>query len=425
MCSMQIYFYSFLMLPFSVSACGTKAMTNDGHDLSDSALSDLGIPSDGNFAAAAHESLPSLPKMGNGILPSLRLVTIVTPQETYATELHQFGDQLVQGTWYSSFAGEYGLGTPTSHVFLTGPALGSYPSGMLRSDVQNYIAQVIIARPEVSPNGSTVYLVYLPDGVIFDPSQSSGTGHHFQLAGSNGTLGDSGAAIQRTPNVASVIDWLTMIAAHEVAEAVTDSGGGWGRPTGNGYVIELGGAMPWNASVWIENEVSNKSEVGDLCDGTRFTLGGFAYQRIFSNTANALGGDPCVPALSIPYFSISAPHEWYSAIAGQGIDISVTGWSTGPTDDWEVQVFTDSPQLQQNFTATLVSTTTAKIGSTTYPTLNNGVTAVLHVQPLATAASGWWGVVLLNSRHFDPSMPGHSILTEDVYHQAVIGIYIP
>ena len=377
-----------------------------------------------DWEPAPHAPMPTIPRVGDGLLSPVRIVTITMPGETLAENLARFGDHLARGAWWSSFAAEYALAPPAGHVAVTGPAPWSFPEGMHRDEVQAYIAMVIDAHPELAPDGRTVYLLYLPDSVILAPTQSIAHGHHFPLAGSHGALGDAGAVIERNPAAVSELDALTAIASHEIAEAATDRGGGWGLDTGDGWILALDGRRPWDASVWVENEVSDKAESADLCGGTRVRIDGFAYQRIFSNRAALDAGDPCVPALDLPYFNATTPASWYAAAAGSTITIPLIGWSTEATSDWEVTVL---PRAQRpvpaDFAAQVIGARTTAIGDQTYPLLQNGESVEIEVHLPAGVASGWWGIVDIHSRHLDPAT-GRSVPGEDVLHQYVVGVYL-
>src|SRR5262245_21436661 len=94
-----------------------------------------------------HAPMPTIPRVGDGLLSPVRIVTITMPGEALAENLGRFGDHLARGAWWSSFAEEYALAPPAGHVAVTGPAPSSFPEGMHREDVQAYIAMVIDTHP--------------------------------------------------------------------------------------------------------------------------------------------------------------------------------------------------------------------------------------------------------------------------------------
>ncbi len=380
-----------------------------------------GTAADGPFVMASHRPFPMIPPAAGGpvVLESFRLVSIVTPGDPLAAELQQFGDGLVTSAWFASFAGEYGLGTPGGHVFLTGVQTFAGPS--TEANVIAYLESVIDANPSAAPDGHTVYLLYTPEGAS-TAAQCVYPGHHFPLPAPYGSRGDIGAVVERCAAL-TPINRATRLAAHEIAEGLTDPGGGWMLTSGNGYILTTNTVAPWMGDVWAENEVAGKSEVGDLCDGERVTENGFAYQRIYSNAAAVAGGDPCVPSLARPFFDTSAPQDWYPAAAGATVTVPVTGWSTGPVSDWEVTTVPLGRDATATATASIDSGSSVSLGGTTYATMNNGASATLTVTLPQGVASGWWGVVLLDSAHLDAS--GLPLSGEDIFHQWVVGVYVP
>ena len=80
--------------------------------------------------------------------------------------------------------------------------------------------------------------------------------------------------------------------------------------------------------------------MADLCDETT-VQGGYGLPTIWSNSAAAKGGDPCVPAIGLPYISVdpSPRHVTIPARAGASVDVTLTGWSTALVGDWLIRAF--------------------------------------------------------------------------------------
>src|SRR5204862_8266577 len=114
-----------------------------------------------------------------------------------------------------------------------------------------------------------------------------------------GARGDGMAVLNRCPaGFSSQLEMFEIVAAHEIAEAATD-------PTGAVWILWVDRGTPvQQASLWNQEETASSVEIGDLCIGTRITEGGHEYQRVFSNRAAQTGGDPCVPALPVPFFNV-------------------------------------------------------------------------------------------------------------------------
>lgn len=130
--------------------------------------------------------------------------------------------------------------------------------------------QVAGGGPVPAPTANSVYFVFLPPGVAVaaggDRSCQAFCGYHDHIAtqlfyavvpypNCAGCLGDLG-----------VLDALTSVSSHELAEAITDPIPGQG---------------------WYDD---NHGEIGDICAWQNTTLGGFTVQRLWSNRAAACIG---------------------------------------------------------------------------------------------------------------------------------------
>ncbi len=186
-----------------------------------------------------------------------------------------------------------------------------------------YLRSVISAGAP-SPSGTTCYLLYLPDGV-----HNSGPvpfdAYHAPFPSSAATLGDGWAVVSRSTPYGggeTQLQELTRAASHEVLEAATD-------PTWNSWSLDAVPATPWMGSIWRSFQDPGPIESADLCEGARrIEANGDEYQHFFSNAAAAANGDPCVPPASTsaePYFNVTTAADWYSATAGQRIDVPFTG----------------------------------------------------------------------------------------------------
>ena len=198
-------------------------------------------------------------------------------------------------------------------------------------------------------------------------------------------------------------DYMTRVASHEILEALTDPS------PGLGFFIDEA-APPWLGSAWAAGD---DDEVGDLCTSTRITLGGWTYQRIWSNVAASSGGDPCLPAMSQPYFNTSVAQEWFQIPAGGSMDIPVTAWATGPRADWYVYPLV-SP-LSAGFHARIASSKQQMLDGIAYNAVNNGESATLTVTA-PQAPSGTHAVIRVWSRTADGT---------DGAHFWLLGVFIP
>lgn len=386
---------------------------------------DLGLPSSsddygvadlggadlfGVSVPSAHRGFPELVRASTtGVLSPMRLVVIVAAGDPLMNDLYAFADAAVTSDWYGTVTGEYGVSPPSATVVHLGGA--AFPSGTaaLTSDaVAAYVQQTLAAATNPpSPDGKTLYLVYLPPGVSLQNNVAckgpAAAAYHHEY----GSGGDGFAVIQRCQNgFETQLQQLTIVGSHEIAEAATDTGGGW-------RVAAPDSTVPvWMSDPWLEYEDNRITEDGDLCIDTRILEGAYYYQRAFSNAAAAAGGDPCVPSLPMPYYGATTEKAWYAGIAGGKLQILITGWSTAPTSDWIVRAAVQD-------TSVAGAAWTAAAGGAV---LNDGKGASLTVTIPADAASGdWASIYLLAERH---DAKGHVLAGEDYAHLQMVGVYV-
>jgi hypothetical protein len=377
-------------------------------------------PPDGPFEPAPHRDFPQVPDNGGPVLAPMRLVTVVAQNDDLQDQLFAFGDALVTSAWWTAVGLDYGLGVAGPSVHVVGPAIA--PGTTLdQPTFTQYVTDAIQGGPE--PDGRTMYMLYLPEGVDVYYAPKNGVNTNCQFVGGFHRRylsgGDGIGIAQRCPLSPGVtqIQQLTHTGSHEILEGATDTNDGWA-------ITLPQGADPWTGSIWLEDEGNSHVELGDLCGGTRITEGSFVYSRIFSNSAATLGGDPCRPALPIPYYSTTAPQDWYTGAAGTTVSIPITGWSTAPVDDWIIRAAIpgqSDPSL--SFGALIDSPTTTTIGGTLYKTTNNGRSATLEVSVPPDAPSGAWVSVLIHSKRLDAS--GATPAGKDFHHDWIVGVHVP
>ncbi len=369
----------------------------------------------GPFVPAAHPPWPQVPANEGVVMHSMKLVTVVASGDALASDYFAFGDALVASQWWSSFSTEYGLGTPTQNVHVTGAAMTKNPN---EAAMKSYIEAAIAGTPAAAADGNTLYMLYLPPGIsILDDSSGNVNTNCDLYQGYHDAYDKSGDAFgvgQQCPIANTGLTQLqsmTLIASHEIAEAASDPvpGSGWAPPSPNTSAPWL--APAWNAAIY--------GEIGDLCFTTQITEGSYMYQRIWSNAAAAKGGDPCVPAFPQPYVNTSVPEQWYTIAPGGSLQIPVTGFSDRATADWWMWAtpYTSSDSSLQ-FTATVTSPTEIVEDAGTWPTTNNGRQATLTVTAPAGATSGTWATVLVESYPLvNPN--------QDPFELWILGVYVP
>jgi hypothetical protein len=338
--------------------------TNDDGGTTTNDAGKLPVDSGAPFVPATHPPYPQIPKNQGTVLSGMKLVTVVASNEdpTVATALFGLSDSMKTGTWFQTVGADYGVQPPASSIHITGAAMTTNPSP---SQMIAYINASISGHPEAAPDGNTFYMLYLPEGVWDTDSQ--------------GNLGISGS--------------------HEIIEAASDP------MPGQGYRMPpFSNSTPWNGSAWTYGA---GGENGDLCYGTSTYSGGFKLQRIWSNTAAAGQGDPCLPATGEPFYNTSVPQAWYTVSAGGTVQVPITGYSDKPHADWIIQAAVISARVQ-GFSATITSPTTLTVGGTKYPSINNAKTATMTITA-PNAASGSWAIFHIYSERRETSRRSHSV----------------
>jgi hypothetical protein len=322
---------------------------------------------------ASHPPFPVLGTLDGIVLAMPRLVVIVGPTEPMADQLFAFGDALLQSMWLTVVGKDYGVSAPATatSVHLTGAAV---PATMDETALRDYVNTTIAANPSVTADGNTIYLFFYPPGTSHGDNCGD-YGSHATLSTSKyaGKPTDALAWVQRCPlhPGQSEIDALTQVASHEFVESATDPfpRHGWTMPYQR-WALTSDGHPPWQISSWSYFQ-GNAVEVGDLCNATNITESSFVYQRSWSTTAAAKGGDPCVPPSPEPYFSASPASDWVELPPGKTTNVPITGWSTEARGDWNVHLYWGDT-FQAGYSATFP-------GGTHDTTLNNGTTAMLSV----------------------------------------------
>jgi hypothetical protein len=149
-----------------------------------------------------------------------------------------------------------------------------------------------------------------------------------------------------------------------------------------------------------------------MCEGTFWVENQRVYQRVWSNAAARRGGDPCIPALSEPYYGVAFQQEWYAVAAGERVDIPVKGWATGEMVAWPLSVFVGNGDV--DFSATFAAAS---------PKLTPGADEILMVEAPPDAPSGSFAVVGVESKR-----PPHDRTTRgltDGLHLEWVGVYVP
>jgi hypothetical protein len=364
-----------------------------------------------------HRGLPQIGYHGGHVLSSMRLVVITAPADPLADQLFAACDALVAGNYWSTVTSEWGLGPTRGCVHVTGAAIAA-PAVLADAQMTQYIANAIAASSTpIDPDGQTMYLLYLPPRVGFAGNGNCGfSGYHEPY----GTLGDGWGVVMRCQfDFSSILESLTVVGSHEILEAATDpdDATGWGLAASPGQVWDSTAWQPYSGQDFLV-------EVGDFCNNTHTLEGGFYFQRQFSNAAAARGDDPCVPALTVPYYNVTIAQDWYPIQPGQAMSIPMTGWANGDTAAWQVFVGAAEQSTPPPPTTIAVSGPTITIAGNTYNAMTVGQTETIEVTMGANAASGSWQTFTVYSFRCDPA--GRDGLDGDDHdHMWRFGVYVP
>jgi len=144
-------------------------------------------------------------------------------------------------------------------------------------------------------------------------------------------------------------------------------------------------------------------EVGDICNHSPGWIeGGFNFAGIWSNTAAAAGGPPCVPwPTNEPYYNVSpSPSAPQIVPAGGSATFTLTGWSPGVVrrgTSWSVEVQPEPYALQSFDTSPSPPIFTIYAGGTTQLTLHvppgtpSGDSATVRVRSFLPEVDGLSG----------------------------------
>ncbi len=180
--------------------------------------------------------------------------------------------------------------------------------------------------------------------------------------------------------------------------------------------------------------MQGRVEAGDACEGSLIWedggQGDFLYQRIWSNAAVDAGGDPCIPALSVPYYNVTLSQDWYPMDGGIALEIPLTGWSTAPMGDWLVYATTiDVSTGFQGLTGqsltvrTLLGLESPGGCKSAVFGINNGVAGTLEVPALSSLQPGDFAVIEVESFLADGNC--HALPGQDEYHSNLVGVFVP
>ncbi len=323
----------------------------DSGQTQDDATSDSGVP-----FPAWHPPAPQVISFGGAVLSPVKIVPVFYAGDPLQSKVEQMLQQLPQSSYWTAISKEYGVGSMTiaTSIVLNEAA----PTKIDDSEIAAWLAQKADGTHAPWPKAELqqMFAVFYPASTVITLQNSQscygfGAYHNESVVdGINfayGVMPRCGGGGQLGP-----IDYLTVALSHEIVEAATDP-----------YVQSSPAyqAVDFDHYTW---SFFPGGEVADMCTYERQAnqqlVGSFYVQRSWSNQSAKASHDPCVPALSQPYFN-SAPDlkdtvkigfgggsvstKGAKIPVGQSKTIDVYLFSDAPTSAWSVDA-TDAATLQ-------------------------------------------------------------------------------
>ena len=191
--------------------------------------------------------------------------------QSQTTAIDNFLSNIVQSSYMDMMTNAgYGVGRGTASVGVVDDVPIAKSNNLTDSSVQNYLKSMINSGKVAAPDANRLYVVYVEPGVVVSlgrsTSQNSFLGYHGAFSANGKDVRYVVLPYPGSPNpspssqgIASVMDELTMVTSHELAEAVTD-------PDVN-----------YKAVGWYDDRLDG--EIGDLTSKTTM-LNGYLVQAV-------------------------------------------------------------------------------------------------------------------------------------------------
>ena len=268
--------------------------------------------------------LPKVVPHGGPVLNEVDVVTITYAGDPWADYDERLDRDLVSSSWLGEVGREYdvrgGAQLATYRIPQAAPALLSYDD--VDAIAPSLLAQQLVPGP--THDGTPVlYMIHVPAGTaIGDPNSAQDRSCIAWLA--------YHASHQQIPYAVlpqcfppGAIAETDIGASHELIEAATD-------PFGDGWTMDPVYTDPNGFTTYVPGEV------GDLCVRDAIVRDGHVLAKVWS--AASLTTDdprPCRPLTDDqPYRTVLADEIVKFAEPGEQVTWDLTGWSSGPTDDW-------------------------------------------------------------------------------------------
>jgi hypothetical protein len=396
------------------------------------------------FTPAKHRKPPDI--QDHGYHPeSLRIIAFVPSGYPDASELAAWPKAIVHSKWLARLERAYGTPTspaPVGHGFVVKNMPNLPKKDVTTTSVFNSWMKRELASFDLQPSVSGYQTIIVLFRHCASPQSLDSfgcTSHHPAI----GTGLDSYALSLGSPtgSAAQQRDALTETASHEIAEAVTDTGGSGWRLTApdrdhpwaqfslpNSHDPQGGLLATPDASPFLEDEGSGNIEAADLMSGSRWFENGtppgfskpiqYAYVRVFSVYGNDHRNDPGVPPSPHAYFNASTVSDWYYLPVAGSKRVTVTGWSTRSLPRWSVTAAIPAWEHSSARGGAKTKPDPCRLSSSSFQ-LANGGTFTLKVSATRAAARGLWCVV-----HLKSALAGGPNADGDSSHQWYVGFIL-
>jgi hypothetical protein len=311
-----------------------------------------GFPDGASFVPAAHPALPQIVSLGGPLLRTPRVVPVFFGEDPLRADVEAYLRALANSSYWKGTTGEYGVGPlvvdPSIVVSVAAPSV------LHEATARDWFKQVVTQSGAAfgTPTENSIYAIYPPSTtVVTVPTEPNvcanglgGGGFHDSAIINGLSIPFAIAARCSTSAGQTALDVYSATMSHELVETVTDP-------------VYATAAFAQTDDAHAAFQIGTWGEVCDLCEfapETEFRPPGVPglSQRCWSNAAAAAGHDPCVPAVSQPYFnavpvvgdSVSMSWAGYHFQAqgvtipvGQSKTIEIDLFSDAPTPDWTVK----------------------------------------------------------------------------------------
>ncbi len=324
------------------------------------------------------------------------------------SEIDAWANWAVTSTWLTQVGADYGItaGTNTSiHLNEVAGAVVLDSTLMGPDPFQQWMEAHFNSGLFPRPTAQSLYMVYFPGATRIEATGEGASCDGFGAYHSSyysQALGGILVAYAVIPecDTASAPTSVELAASHELIEAATDP------------FVQSGATaweMPGNVSSFAA-DLWSAGEVGDLCvpeipEAWTDPSGRFSAQRIWSNTAAAGPGSPCIPAPAGEAFASATalpidggmiavslvggfPAQRYALPAGATVSLVLQPWATTSDPSWTLNLV--QGKAYPTTDNAVIATAPAVVALAVTPsslTVTNGVPATVSVTMPVDVAS--------------------------------------